>query len=349
MPMRLKHAVLLSAALLMQTLTVRAEPQRLRLSLQLPITSHIGVNLSDFKERVERATAKAIEVEIIDKARAYDDQAVADAVAKGAIEMGVINIGNLARSAPVVDFLQQPFLLNFDAIVRAATDPARPFRTIMDKAVLEATGIRILWWQPYGSTIVLSKGRDAATPQAVQGRKFRAASETQANFVNQCGATAVVISATKQYEAVKNGDVDYVMTGITGLISRKLWEVTDTITRTEHAPFEFVVTINERVWQGLTPATRDVMMKAAREVEMELRHQIQAIEDEAYAFAKSKGMTIRTLSANDVAEWRACSASVTESFMTQAGPAAYQLMMHYGRLRTDPCCSGPADASFTLR
>ena len=69
---------------------------------------------------------------------------------------------------PALDVFGQPFLFNFEALVRAATDPDGQVRKLLDKAVLDATGVRVLWWQSYGSTVFVSKGRDARTPASIQ-------------------------------------------------------------------------------------------------------------------------------------------------------------------------------------
>jgi C4-dicarboxylate-binding protein DctP len=140
-----------------------------------------------------------------------------------------------------------------------------------------------------------------------------------------------------------------VMTGITGVDSRELWKVTDTITRTEHAALEFLVIINDRVWQSLDQRGKAVVSESSRMVEQDLRERMADIEAKAYAFAREKGMKIYEPSPDDVMEWRACSARLVEDYMKDAGQLAFRLMAAYGRLRTQPCCStGPA-GTFSLR
>ena len=337
--------VLVALAFLISPLA--AEPVQLRISLQLPISSHLGVNLVQFKQKVEQSTGQALHIEIIDNARAYDDQQVAPAVASGAIEMGVANLTQFVNAVPAVDVLQQPFLFNSEVLVRAAADPHRPMRKLIDEAVLHATGVRILWWQSYGSTMLLSKGRDALLPAEIRGKKVRVFGQTLADFVRACGATPIIIAATEYYEAMKTGKIDYIMTGITGVSSRKLWEVADTITRTEHAAIELVVMINERVWQSLSPAHQKAITEAALEAERELRDRTRQIEEEAYQFARDKGMKIREMTPDQVAEWRACSAPVMDAFMSDTGELGSELMKIYGHLRKDPCCSVAATGDFT--
>jgi C4-dicarboxylate-binding protein DctP len=170
-----------------------------------------------------------------------------------------------------------------------------------------------------------------------------------AKFTRYCGGVPLLISASKQYQAVKDGTVDMLMTGITSVESRELWKVLDTITRTEHAALEFVVVINERGWRSIGDGHRAIITAAARKVERDLRQEMADVEAKAYAFARAKGMKVHDLTPNEVAEWRACSADIMAEYMNDAGETARRLMEAYGKLRTDPCCSTGPKGEFTLR
>ena len=90
---------------------------------------------------------------------------------------------------------------------------------------------------------------------------------------------------------------------------------------------------------------RATILETAQKVERDLREQMASIEENAYGFAREKGMKIYELTPDQVAEWRACSSGIVEDFMNNAGDLGRRLMVGYGKLRTDPCCSsGPAGA-----
>jgi C4-dicarboxylate-binding protein DctP len=326
-----------------------AEPIKLRVTLQLPLTNHLGVNLTQFKTEVEKHSGDTISVEIFDNSRLYRDDQALDAVASGAIEMGSVGISQFVKKMPALDLFGQPFLFNFEALVRAAADPDGEVRKVLDKAVLDGIGVRVLWLQSYGSSVFVSKGRDARTPAAISSQKVRVWADNVAKFTRLCGGVPLVISASKQYQAVKDGTVDMLMTGITSVESRGLWKVLDTITRTEHAALEFPVIINEKVWQSLSEKHKAIISTAAKKVERDLRQSMTDVEEKAYAFARAKGMKVHDLTPNEVAEWRACSASIMDEYMGNAGDVAYKLMGAYGKLRTLPCCSAGPKGQFTLR
>ena len=92
---------------------------KMRISLQLPLKSHLGQNLLVFEKEVEARTNGAIDVEIYDSAQLYKDKEVPAAVGSGAIEAGVASLTRYVGDAPVVDVFYMP-LLNSEAKVRAA-------------------------------------------------------------------------------------------------------------------------------------------------------------------------------------------------------------------------------------
>jgi C4-dicarboxylate-binding protein DctP len=326
-----------------------AERTKLRVTLQLPVSSHLGMNLMQFKADTERLSDRAVAVEIYDNSKLYRDDQAVGAVASGAIEMATVSSKQLTGKVPALGIIEQPFLFNSEALVRAIAHPDSEMRQLLDKAVLQAAGIRVLWWQSYGNSVFFSKARDVRHPTGIRGQKIRVAGENMVSFTRYCGGEPFLISASKQHQAVKDGTVDMVMTSITGVDSRELWKVTDTITRTEHAASEFLVIINEKVWQSLGDRSQRAVVAAASKAERELRDEIAGIEARAYAFAREKGMKIHELEPNDVYEWRSCSAALLDDYMQEAGELGAKLMAAYARLRMHPCCSAGVKGTFTLQ
>ena len=228
---------------------------KMRISLQLPLKSHLGQNLLVFEKEVEARTNGAIDVEIYDSAQLYKDKEVPAAVGSGAIEAGVASLTRYVGDAPVVDVFYMPFLLNSEAKVRAAVAEGSVVRTTIEKEVAK-TGGQILYWQAYGGAVLLSKGGPIRTPADMKGKKARVFGKTLGDFVTAAGGAPTLISGSEQYLAYQRGTVDIGMTGVSGVKSRKLWEVMDTITVTNHADIEFVVVVNTDWWNGLSSRSK---------------------------------------------------------------------------------------------
>ena len=134
----------------------------MRISLQLPLKSHLGQNLLLFKEEVESKSGGSIAIEIYDSAQLYKDKEVPAAVGSGSIEAGVASLTRYVGDIPAVDIFYQPFLFDTEAKVRKAVAKGSEIRGPIDEAIKD-TGSTVLWWQAYGGAIMLSKERQLKT------------------------------------------------------------------------------------------------------------------------------------------------------------------------------------------
>ena len=297
---------------------------KLRITLQLPLKSHLGQNLVMFKDEVEKASNGDLKVEIYDSAQLYKDNEVPQAVGSGAIEMGVASLTRFAGTIPAVDIFYVPFMFNSDALVRKAVAPGSPVRQPLDDAIL-AQGSRVLWWQAYGGAIMLSKGGPLRTPKDVEGKKVRVFGKTLGTFIEALGGAPTMISGSEQFLAYQRGTVDAGMTGVSGVKSRKLWQVMDTITVTNHADIEFIVLVNEAFWKSLSDGQRAIIDTAARNAERAVRDDMARIEAEAYEAARTEGMQVVELSAAEIDAWRAATKPVLASYLEQSGALGEQV------------------------
>ncbi|MEO0821855.1 MAG: TRAP transporter substrate-binding protein DctP [Pseudomonadota bacterium] len=330
----LAAALLLGLATLAQPLVATpaaAAELTLRISLQLPLKSHLGQNLVLFKEEVETASNGEIAVEIYDSAQLYKDKEVPAAVGSGAIEMGVASLTRYVGDIPAVDIFYQPFLFDSEEKVKKAVARGSEIRGPIDEAIL-GTGSTVLWWQAYGGAVLLSNGGPIKTPADMEGKKARVFGKTLGDFVTATGGAPTLISGSEQYLAYQRGTVDIGMTGVSGVKSRKLWEVMDTITVTNHADIEFIVVVNTAFWEGLTDGQRAIIEAAAATAEQSVRNAMAEIEAEAYAAAKEAGMTIYTPTAAEIDAWRAVSAPVYEGYKAKAGDLGATLLEAAGKL-----------------
>ncbi|MFC6636806.1 C4-dicarboxylate ABC transporter substrate-binding protein [Sulfitobacter sp. JBTF-M27] len=305
--------------------TAAAAQEKMRISLQLPLTSHLGENLVLFEEEVEERTGGAIDVEIYDSATLYKDKEVPAAVGSGSIEAGVASLTRYVGDAPVVDVFYMPFLFNTEEKVRAAVAEGSPVREILE-AEIAKTGGQVLYWQAYGGAILLSQGGPIRTPADMKGKKARVFGKTLGDFVTAAGGAPTLISGSEQYLAYQRGTVDVGMTGVSGVKSRKLWEVMDTITKTNHADIEFVVVVNSDWWDGLDAETQGHIRDAAKVAQDDVRDRMSQIEADAYAAAEENGMTIVELTDEELAAWQAVAKPVYDRYLEATGDAGKKIL-----------------------
>ncbi len=317
---------LASAAILAaSSLALQAADTTMRISLQLPLKSHLGQNLVMFKDEVEAKSGGAIAVEIYDSAQLYKDKEVPQAVGSGAIEAGVASLTRYVGDIPMVDVFYQPFLFDTEAKVRKAVALGSPIRGPIDTAI-EGTGSTVLWWQAYGGAIMLSNGGPVKTPADMAGKKVRVFGKTLGDFTTAAGGAPTIISGSEQYLAYQRGTVDVGMTGVSGVQSRSLWEVMDTITVTNHADIEFIVVVNTNWWNGLPDDHKAIISAAAANAEASVRDEMASIEAKAFASAQENGMKVYTPTAEELAAWKAVAQPVYDAFLEKTGDAGKAML-----------------------
>jgi C4-dicarboxylate-binding protein DctP len=318
-------AALLAVAISVVVGAVPAEAKKVfRLTLQLPLKSVVGHNVLHFKDEVEKATSGGIEIQVFDSAQLFDDKDVPRAVGTGQIDIGVASLTRFASEVPAVDVFHVPFLFDSDAKLRLAVAPNSPVRGPLDEAIA-GTGARVLWWQAYGGTVLLTKGGEPVrTPAEIKGRKVRVFSKLLGSWVTANGGIAVNVSGGEQYFAYQRGTVDIGMTGPDSIKSRKLWEVMDTVTIANVANVEFVVVINEKVFQALSEAEKSIILAAAKHAEAKLRNEFTQLENDAIEAGRQNKMTIYAPDATEMAAFRKSAAPVRDEFLQASGDLGRQ-------------------------
>jgi C4-dicarboxylate-binding protein DctP len=157
---RMQHRLCLLLAVLCVAEVPRALAQTSTLHLGLPISadSPTGQNIREFARQVAALTGGAIRIEIQGENQSFDERGVVSAVASGTIEMGATPLSQFASDVPLAEAFLQPFLFNFDSLVKAATSQESDIRALIDSEILSRTGARVLWWQPYGSSVSSWRG-----------------------------------------------------------------------------------------------------------------------------------------------------------------------------------------------
>jgi C4-dicarboxylate-binding protein DctP len=179
----------LLASLLIPAQQAAAQQLKLKINLQFPLANPVfGGSLKRFKEEVERQSDGGIVAEIFDSARLFTDDHVVEAVASGAVDIGMTAAHQFTYKVPLVAILDQPFLFNFDALMQASAKPGSEIRKLIDDAILAELGTRVLWWMPIGNNVMFSKGRDVADPERLKEMRVGAPASFRARSWRRAAA-----------------------------------------------------------------------------------------------------------------------------------------------------------------
>ena len=313
------------AALLAFAAPAQAE-RTLRVTLQVSVKHPTGANVVFFKNELEKLSNKALKVEIYDSAQLYKGSEVPQAVSSGSIDMGVVLIDEFAGTIPATGLFSVAFMFpTYESLAKAAA-PESKVRQDID-AMIAKTGVRVLWYQDYGPIQLLSKSAPLVVPDDMKGKKVRVLGKPSGDFIEAVGGVPVKIGGSEQFMAYQRGTVDVGMTGTTAIESRKLYEVMNTVTITNHAQTEFLVVITGTLWPTLSEQERGWITAAARAAELKMRGETQAENEAAEKFiAEKTKMKVQTLTPAQIALWQKAAAPAVDAYIKSAGPEGQKLV-----------------------
>jgi C4-dicarboxylate-binding protein DctP len=302
--------------------------------------------MREFARQVDARTSGTLKIELQPADRRYEEHEVVPAVGVGEIEIGAAPLVQFTRDVPICAAFLQPFLFNFDSLIEAATRPESEIRTLIDNEILRRTGTRVLWWEPYGSSVIVSRKLPVNDPVAIVVRPVGASDTQTSELLSACEGMPRVLSPSQTYAELQKGTIAAAATDIMHVREHELWRAADTITNLRYAPSLFMVVINARAWERLEPEQQVILTELGQDAQSYMWARFATIRADAYAYAVEKGMRIVPLRSEDVTAWRACSASLLETYRDRAGAVGTRLFAAYGKLRTHPCCNeAPAEMS----
>jgi TRAP-type C4-dicarboxylate transport system substrate-binding protein len=139
-------------------------------------------------------------------------------------------------------------------------------------------GLGTLWDRGPFRTILAN--RPIFTPDDIKGLKLRL---WPARMIQKAwgslGAQTRVVDFKEAYLALKQGVVESITISLNSIIPNKLCEVTQYCTALDQWPEIFVTTINERVWQGLTPEEQKIIVDGSEKAGKWYNEYVYSIAD----------------------------------------------------------------------
>ncbi|KAA8605121.1 C4-dicarboxylate ABC transporter substrate-binding protein [Salipiger aestuarii] len=322
---RLATGLLLASTALCATSGAALAERTLRATVQVAVNHPIGANVVTFADTLRDISGGEMTVEIYDSAQLFKGSEVPKAVASGAIDIGVVLADEYSGTLPAAGVFSVPFLFPSYEVLARAADPDGAFRKTFDD-MIASTGTKVLWWQDYGPVQLLSKGEALVEPSQMQGKLVRAMGKPSGDFIDAVGGTPVVIGGSEQFMAYQRGTVDVGMSGTTAVESRKLYEVMDHVTMTNHSLAEFIVVINDALFDALSDEEKAWVTEAAMVAEQSLREQTEANNEASADWLSDGHATVTPLTPEQLAAWQDAAAPAVEVFVRDGGDLGKQLV-----------------------
>ncbi|MBV1694515.1 MAG: TRAP transporter substrate-binding protein DctP [Hyphomicrobiales bacterium] len=225
-----------------------------------------------------------------------------EAIARGNLEMSITSPQELATLIPGWSIFTAGYLLR-DAEHQKKVF-ADPLMDDLKKQTEDRLGIKLLSVMYLGRRQVnLRTEKEVKTPADLAGVRLRMPNTEAWLFLGQAlGASPVPIAFPEIYTALQTGTVDGQDNPLPTVRDSKFFEVTKQIVLTSHLVDQNYIAFSKKVWDGLTPAQRTTIQKAADDAAESGRRAQLKLETELEAFFKERGLKVY---APDVEAFRA--------------------------------------------
>jgi tripartite ATP-independent transporter DctP family solute receptor len=276
----------------------------IRAGLTDPIDTPQGQAMVLFKDLVEKETNGSIKVQLFPALQLGQILEQVEGVQQGSQEMMMATPAWFSRFYPTIDVYSLPYLVkDWKAGAKLFNSPVT---AEIWAAAEKASGIKIAGALPIGFRNVINTKRPVKTLADFAQLKIRLQnSPVQIATFKALGANPVTMAWGETYQAVQTGVVDGLENSLPILVSAKFADIAPYISKTQHFFEYFLVLVNKKFYEDLTPGEKaiyDKAMKTARERCIEL---VQKAEENAVAQLQKQGAKINDIDPAEIAKMEA--------------------------------------------
>lgn len=277
-----------------------------------PITLTYSVNavpgdahheaMKKFKEVVEAKSNGSIKVQTYDSGSLFKQDQELAAVKSGQADIVYMSAPWLTEGSPWISMFNAGYMFkSYDHMTKVLNGEVG--KAVFERVVKEQ-GIRPLSAYYLGTRqINLVKDKEVKTPADLKGVNLRMPNSEAWLFLGKAlGANPTPIAFSELYMALQSATVDGQDNPLPTVKSAKFFEVTKSITITNHLVDSVWPTINEAKWQALSDEQKSIVMEgitAGRELCDKLNLDREA---ELVQFFKDKGLSVYNADINAFSE-----------------------------------------------
>jgi TRAP-type transport system periplasmic protein len=292
--MRTKWCSVLAGALLL-TLAASVQAERtFRMASPWPTTSTPHAGVARFVQEVDKLSKGQIKIQLYPDAQLGDIQAEVTGVQTGTIDMAYLGVGNAAvlKGGGALNVVYVPFLFkNRQVVPEIVNSPL--FQEFYDSLAKESN-VRV--FASYGSRLPRAcntvKG-PIIKPADLKGLKMRVPPvELMRATWEKLGTKPVVMGLGDIYMALSRGQIDGQENGIDAIVGYKWYEVTKFYSPLGQTFEVASYYISEKIWQTLSPAEKDILVRAAKLGGESMTKAGDDLEKQGLESMKQHGITI---------------------------------------------------------
>jgi len=241
-----------------------------------------------FAELASQYTNGAVRVRVFPGGQLGGDRELTEAVMLGTVEATIVASGNIAGFEPKFMVFDLPFLFRDEAQgLRVLDGPVGQ----KIAALLEPKGIKLLAWGSNGFRNMITVKKKVMGPDDMRGLRFRVMeSPVFVAMFKSLGASAVPIAPAEIYSSLQSGVVDGYEHPVQAYKTIKAYEVAKLVALTGHAYTPTPLLMNLKVFNSMSKAQQEAILKAAQEAALAGRALIAKSLEEQKAQLRAFGV-----------------------------------------------------------
>lgn len=237
------------------------EPVTLSLGTIYPPKQPASVATEWAIEKIKERSNGQITIKHHHSGQLGNNEELANNLMTGGVDMNVQSLTYFKGKVPEVAIDGAFFLYEGMDHVQKAWDGE--FGDFFRKELVEKAGVRILVPWLYGKRVITTKDTPVRNPEDLEGVKLRApGAPIWLDQVSAFGAKATPVAFPELYLALSQGVVDGQENPISVIYSNNFHEVQNYMSLTYHKLNLIYVEVNEKKWQQLSDAQREIIETA---------------------------------------------------------------------------------------
>jgi TRAP-type C4-dicarboxylate transport system substrate-binding protein len=247
------------------------------------------INVRQFAEDVKKASGGQVDINVHSNGSLIKHPDILRAVSTGQVAMGEFLLGQFGNEEAIFNADNVPFLaVGFDNAWKLY-QAQKPFL----QKKLEGRGMLLLYAVAWPGQGIYSKN-ELKSIDDLKGAKMRTYSPMTARLVELLGASPLTIQVPEVPQAFATGTMTAMVTSSATGTATKAWEFVKNYYTTNAWHPKNVVVVNNRAFQGLTPAQQKAVTDAAATAEKRGWELARARESNANKMLADNGMTVHT-------------------------------------------------------
>jgi tripartite ATP-independent transporter DctP family solute receptor len=268
------------------------------------------------RDYIEKQSGGRLKLDLYPSAQLGGHAEIAQGVAGGSIEMGIVNLSVLTSlDRNIMAFTIPGLFSNTQECTDILnSDVAREIFSKLEQDMK----FRIIYPYCNGYRNFTNSKKELKIVEDVRGLSFRVMEDpVSIAMVEAIGAKAVPMSASEMYLAMQNGVVDGHENTITNVIQDLTYEVQKSMVLDKHTASVSVTLISQTWFDSLPKDLQQIIMdgqKLAFEASFALT---ERLNEEGVAILREKGMAVYEPTPEELADWQNAILSTTSAYVRQ--------------------------------